>query len=68
MDFQGAGLKVKDTVAVYATNFEKLEGHIASGAFIHPSIHSSRLLMHDITLETWMLLFWNFLYGFLMKK
>ena len=57
MDFQGAGLKVKDTVAVYATNFEKLEGHIASGAFIHPSIHSSRLLMHDITLETWMLLF-----------
>ena len=29
---------------------------------------SITLLMHSMTLEPWMLLFWNFLYGFLMKK
>ena len=35
---------------------------------IRLSVRSSRFLMHSITLESWMLLFWNFLYGFLMKK
>ena len=35
---------------------------------IRPSVRSSHFLMHSITLELWMLLFWNFLYGFLMKK
>ena len=28
----------------------------------------SRFLMHSITLKPWMLLFWNFIHGFLMKK
>ena len=32
------------------------------------SVRSSRFLMHSITLKPWMLLFWNFIYGFLMKK
>ena len=35
---------------------------------VHPSVRSSRFLMHRITLKPWMLLFWNFIYGFLMKK
>ena len=47
------------------TTWKKLEGHIASGAFVHPFIRSSRFLMHSITLEPCMLLF--FLYG-LVKK
>ena len=47
---------------------KKLEGHIASGLFVRPSVRSSRFLMHSITLEPWKLLFWNFLYEFLMKK
>ena len=34
---------------------------------IRPSIRSSRFLMHSITLEPCMLLFWNFFYGFLIK-
>ena len=33
-----------------------------------PSVRSSSFLMHSITLKPWMLLFWNFIYGFLMKK
>ena len=33
-----------------------------------PSVRSSRFLVHSITLEPWMLPFWNFLYVFLMKK
>ena len=36
---------------------KKLEGHVASGAFVHPSVRSSRFLMHSITLEPCMLLF-----------
>ena len=51
---------------------KKLEGHIASGLFVRPSVRpsvrSSCFLMHSITLKPWMLLFWNFIYGFLMKK
>ena len=35
---------------------------------VRPSVRSSRFLMHSITLKPWMLLFWNFIYGFLMKK
>ena len=42
----------------------KLKGHIASGVFVR----SSRFLMHSIILEPRMLLFWNFLYGFLMRN
>ena len=30
---------------------KKLEGHIASGLFVRPSVHPSRFLMHSITLE-----------------
>ena len=29
----------------------KLEGHIASGLFVRPSVRSSRFLVHSITLE-----------------
>ena len=35
---------------------------------VRPFVRSSRFLMHSITLKPWMLLFWNFIYGFLMKK
>ena len=45
----------------------KVEGHIASGVFVHLSVCPSRFLMYSITLETCMLLFLNFLYGVLMK-
>ena len=31
--------------------WKKLVGHIASGASVHPSIHSSCFLMHSITLD-----------------
>ena len=47
---------------------KKLEGHIAYRLFVRPSVRSSRFLMHSITLKPWKLLFWNFIYGFLMKK
>ena len=54
---------------------KKLEGHPQlqrswRGILLlgHSSICSSHFLMHSITLEQCMLLFWNFLYGFLMKK
>ena len=42
-------------------------GHIASGLFVRPSIRQV-FFMHSITLKPWMLLLWNFFYGFLMKK
>ena len=51
---------------------KKLEGHIASGAFVYPSfcrfVCSSRILMHSIPWELSKLLFRNFLYGFLIKN
>ena len=34
----------------------------------HWSVHLSHFLMHSIIWERWMLLFWNFLHGFLMKN
>ena len=41
-------------VSFYAPTSKKLEGHIASGAFVRPSVcpfvHSSLFLMHSITL------------------
>ena len=37
---------------------KKLEGHIASGSFIRLSVCLSRFLIHSITLEMCMLLFW----------
>ena len=56
----------------YAPNFfSKLGGHIASGllvrSFVRLFVRSSRFLVQSITLEPDMLMFWNFIYGFLMK-
>ena len=47
---------------------KKLEGHIASGTFVRPSMHPLRFLMHSIASEPCMLGFWNFIYGFFMTK
>ena len=59
----------------YAPNFKEVGGAYCYWVVrpsvrpsVHPSVRSSYFLMHSITLEPWMLLFWNFLYGFLMKK
>ena len=50
----------------------KLEGHIASGTFVRACIRlfvrPLCFLMHSITSEPCMLGFWNFIYGFFMKK
>ena len=45
------------TFFIMPPTYKKLEGHIASRVFVHPSVHSSRFLMHNITLEPCMLLF-----------
>ena len=55
---------------------KKLEGHIASGTFVRAcvracvraSVRALRFLMHSITSKPYMLGFWNFIYGFFMKK
>ena len=59
----------------YAPNFKEVGGAYCFWVVrpsvrpsIRPSVRSSRFLMHSITLKPWMLLFWNFIYGFLMKK
>ena len=55
----------------YAPNFKEVRGAYCFWVVcpsVRPSVCLSRFLMHSITLEPWMLLFWNFLYGFLMKK
>ena len=65
-----SGQSSQQTTFYYAPNFKVGGGggHIASGSSVRPSVRSSRFLMNSITLEPWMLLFWNFIYGFLMKK
>ena len=51
----------------YAPNFKEVGGAYCFWV-VRPSVHSSRFLMHSITLEPGTLLFWNIIYGFLMKK
>ena len=51
----------------YAPNFKEVGGAYCFWV-VRPSVSSSCFLMHSITLELWMLLFWNLLYGFFMKK
>ena len=51
----------------YAPTSKKMEGHIASGTFVRPSVRYA-FLMHSITSEPCKLGFGNLIYGFFMKK
>ena len=53
---------------LYAPNFFQSWGLFASGLSVCSFIHSSRFLVHSITLEPCMLMFWNLIYGFLVSK
>ena len=51
----------------YAPNFKEVRGTYCFW-FVHPCVRVLRFLMHSITSEPCMQGFWNFIYGFLMKK
>ena len=52
----------------YAPNFGGVYCFWDVCACMHPSVRPLHFLMHSITSEPCMLGFWNFIYGFFMKK
>ena len=75
--FPCCGSNVEESTSLKNSSFmpptlKKVGGHIASGlsvsSFVPSFVRLSRFLVHSITLEPGVLMFWKFIYGFLLKK